>query len=619
MNTNVLNKSLESLNQDISSIVGSYSFNFPTGVSGFPIASFNEKFDDPVASGVGASGQVLASSIPLYNLCDDKNTNLISGSGFFDGETILEVGTEFNAKNYTIFVEYESDDFAANNDVSRVLFTTMSGKNDSSGVNMGLNGANKPYIEYVDSEGNIRTITSYPELGKRNILSFSRDSVANTFDIGFHDVFYGENTSVETFSTPNAFSGAVDKTFSDSFFIGDFYEHHGGSGYTGFSGYINDVIIFNESLAASQQKSFANMMIASDVSGTRTEILTNIVSGITGELVFTSGVIGSGVTGFQDVFSGLLQQKCGPDIELFTTSGITGEITGTLYEFKTGLGEVTGFTEITHPGQIYIDQDRKNEFRRENLIFTKNYFESGIDSFEIYAYSGEDSDIGKEAFLNLNEQSFDLETGYSGQDLVFYRNGALRKSGTYNTTTKEIENGSWILSGKNKIKDKSSLNNNNFNDTSHYDYISGDKFFIDYVSGVSDTVYHLNIYPDYREKDLYFMGQKLYSGTSGSYYYLSGGGSDTLTLNDSKLPLSGQISLVPRKAFNQRITGLDGQLFNYPDKFGTEMAWYNGQRQKRGKDYLIISDKSLLSTGEYVQKDDEFFLYNAENEGLNYN
>ena len=115
------------------------------------------------------------------------------------------------------------------------------------------------------------------------------------------------------------------------------------------------------------------------------------------------------------------------------------------------------------------------------------------------------------------------------------------------------------------------------------------------------------------------MGQKLYSGTSGDYYYLSGGGSNTLTLNDSRLPLSGQISLIPRKAFNQRITGLDGQLFNYPDKFGTEMAWYNGQRQKRGKDYLIISDKSLLSTGEYVQKDDEFFLYNAENEGLNYN
>ena len=471
MNTNVLNKSLESLNQDISNIIGSYSFNFPTGVSGFPIASFNEKFDDPVASGVGASGQVLASSIPLYNLCDDKNTNLISGSGFFDGETILEVGTDFDAQNYTIFVEYESDDFAANNDVSRVLFTTMSGKNDSSGVNMGLNGANKPYIEYVDSEGNIRTITSYPELGKRNILSFSRDSVANTFDIGFHDVFYGENTSVETFSTPNAFSGAVDKTFSDSLFIGDFYESHGGSGYTGFSGYINDVIIFNESLAASQQKSFANMMIASDVSGTRTEILTNIVSGITGELVFTSGVISSGVTGFQEVFSGLLQQRCGPDIELFANSGITGEITGTLYEYKTGLGEITGFTEITHPGQIYIDQDRKNEFRRENLVFTRNYFEAGIDSFEIYAYSGEDSDIGKEAFLNLNEQSFDLETGYSGQDLVFYRNGALRKSGTYNTTTKEIENGSWILSGKTKIKDKSSLNNNNFNDTSHYDYI----------------------------------------------------------------------------------------------------------------------------------------------------
>tara|TARA_Y100001973_G_scaffold23725_1_gene35482 strand:+ start:9708 stop:11573 length:1866 start_codon:yes stop_codon:yes gene_type:complete len=618
MNINVLNKSLDSLNQDITSVVGSYSFNFPTGASGFPVASFNEKFDDPLASGVGGSGQVLASSIPLYNLCDDKNTNLISGSGFFDGETVLEVGTVFNNESYTVFVEYESDDFTGNHDVSRVLFSTMSGVGDASGVNMGLNGANKPYIEYVDSDGNLRTVTSYSELGKRNILSFSRNSTANTFDIGFYDTFYGENTKVETFFTPKAFSGTVDKSFSDNFFVGDFYET-GQAGYTGFSGYINDVIIFNEPLAVSQQKSFAQMMIASDVSGKRTEVLTNIVSGITGELIFTSGVTGSGITGFQEIFSGLLEQRCGPDIELFTQSGVVGPLSGELYEFRTGIGEITGFTEISHPGQIFIDEERKSEFRRENLIFTKDYFESGVDSIEIYAYSGEDSDIGKEAFLNLAEQSFDLETGHSGgRDFLFYRNGFLRRSGIFNLTTKEIQGGSWILSGSNKIKTKDTVNSNNFNDTNHYDYVSGERLFIDYVSGQTITSYPPFEYPSYINKDLYFMGQKMSSGASGSYYYLdNGGGNFTLTLNASRIPESGQISIVPRKEFNERITGLSGQLFNYSDKFGNEMAWFNGQRQKRGKDYLIISENSLLSTGHYVQKNDESFLYNAVNEGLN--
>ena len=616
MNTNVLNKSLDSLNQDITNVVGSYSFNFPTGVSGFPIASFNEKFDDPLVNGVGSSGQVLAESIPLYNLCDDKNTNLISGSGFFDGETILEVGTEFNYQDYTIFIEYESEDFKTNNDVSRILFSTMSGIGDASGVNMGLNGANKPYIEYVDSQGFIRTITSYSELGKRNILSFCRDSTANTFDIGFYDVFYGQNTNVETFSTPNAFSGTVDKTFSNNLFIGDFYET-GQSGYTGFSGFVNDIIIFNESLAVSQQKSFAQMMIASDVSGTRTEVLTNIVSGITGELVLTSGITGLGITGFEEIFSGLLEQRCGPDIELFNQSGVTGALSGELYEFKTGIGQITGFTEITHPGQIFIDEERKSEFRRENIIFTKNYFESGVDSIEIYAYSGEDSDIGKEAFLNLTEQSFDLETGHSGgRDFLFYRNGFLRRSGLFNSATKEIESGSWILSGENKIKIKDTLNNNNFNDTNHYDYVSGERLFIDYISGITDTSYPTNAFPKFLDKDLYFMGQKMESGANEQYQYL-GTTNPILTLNDSKLPVSGQISIVPRKEFNERITGLSGQLFNYSDKFGNEMVWYNGQRQKRGKDYLIISENSLLSTGHYVQKNDESFLYNGENDGLN--
>ena len=616
MNTNVLNKSLDSLNQDITNVVGSYSFNFPTGVSGFPIASFNEKFDDPLVNGVGSSGQVLAESIPLYNLCDDKNTNLISGSGFFDGETILEVGAEFDHQDYTIFIEYESEDFKTNNDISRVLFSTMSGIGDASGVNMGLNGANKPYIEYVDSQGFIRTITSYSELGKRNILSFCRDSTANTFDIGFYDVFYGQNTNVETFSTPNAFSGTVDKTFSNNLFIGDFYET-GQSGYTGFSGFVNDIIIFNESLAVSQQKSFAQMMIASDVSGTRTEVLTNIVSGITGELVLTSGITGLGITGFEEIFSGLLEQRCGPDIELFNQSGVTGALSGELYEFKTGIGQITGFTEITHPGQIFIDEERKSEFRRENIIFTKNYFESGVDSIEIYAYSGEDSDIGKEAFLNLTEQSFDLETGHSGgRDFLFYRNGFLRRSGLFNSATKEIESGSWILSGENKIKIKDTLNNNNFNDTNHYDYVSGERLFIDYISGITDTSYPTNAFPKFLDKDLYFMGQKMESGANEQYQYL-GTTNPILTLNDSKLPVSGQISIVPRKEFNERITGLSGQLFNYSDKFGNEMVWYNGQRQKRGKDYLIISENSLLSTGHYVQKNDESFLYNGENDGLN--
>ena len=164
MNKIILDKCLTGSNLNSGDLIGFYPFGSYSG-----LITFNEKLSSPQTDSF--SGSVLRSdTYPLYNLCDTKNVNSVSGSGYFDGETILQMGESFPNKDWTIFVEYESDDFSGvNADLARVLFSTMDSPSDTSGFNIGLNGANKPYIEYKNKSGVNTLCTLNTELGRRNI------------------------------------------------------------------------------------------------------------------------------------------------------------------------------------------------------------------------------------------------------------------------------------------------------------------------------------------------------------------------------------------------------------------------------------------------------------------
>ena len=73
-----------------------------------------------------------------------------------------------------------------------------------------------------------------------------------------------------------------------------------------------------------------------------------------------------------------------------------------------------------------------------------------------------------------------------------------------------------------------------------------------------------------------------------------------------------------KRPFDVRLLEPDGQnsIEYNPDGFVTEIMWFNGQRQKRNENYLIISENSLLNTGEFVRYNDSFSLYEGEDHGV---
>lgn len=604
MDKTLLNKCISGLNLNSGDLVGLYSFGSYSG-----LITFNDKLDDPQADSFD-NGNLNSDTYPLYNLCDTKDVNTVSGSGYFDGATILQAGKDFPNEDWTIFIEYESDDFSgANANLGRTLFSTMSSPVDVSGFNIGLNGVNKPYIQYKDKDG-INTISTLnSELGKRNILSFSRSSDNDIIEMAHHDFLY-DYTKYKSVNTPNAVNDSgVDKIYSSgAFYIGDFFS--GNSDYTGFSGYVNNLIIFNEYLSSGARDIIAKSIIGSDYSGKRFEKEVVYSTGVTGIPVLTTGVTGTGITGYETVSSGEIESKCGDDFSGYAQSGVSGELTGSFYTFTTGTTLISGIEYVEKPEEVTIDESRRLEFKRTALISLKP-FDSGIDTSEIYCYTGIDEGLNKSVAPKLNLNAFDLNSGYTGQDFVFYRNGLFQRSGVL--SGEKIVSGNFYVSGDRTLVPTGVINEDGELDHGIYDLIDGDILFTGYESGTGTWSFT----GDYYGKDIYLNGKKLM--LLHNYNEINVTTPTTVivrsTLNATE---TGELAFVPKKTYDTRLPESSDSIQYNTGGFVTEIVWFNGQRQKRNKDYLIISENSLLNTGEFVRYNDNFSLYEGQENGVEY-
>ena len=597
----ILDKVITGLQMNSSSLVGFYSFGFSSGTSG---VIYNEKLLNPVSDSFD-DGKLLSSSYPIYNLCDDKEVTSVSGQASFDGETILQVGPNFPYTNWSIFIEYESEDFTGEYNIGRTLFSTMDSSISTSGINIGLNGANKPYVEYLNGNGQKNILTLNAELGKRNILSFSKSSDSETLEMSYYDPIY-QNTKFEIFNTPSIEDeNGVDKSYSDNMYIGDFYET-GDANYRGFKGTVYDITIFNEFLGSGDRNVIQKAMVASDYSGERVERSLVLNTGITTIVSATSGVTGTGITGYQTVATGSQVQRCGPAISLFTASGLTGELSGLSYTTTTGSVVSSGFKFTRKEAEVYLDDSRILEFKRKNLILT--YPIDSSDSTELFIYSGLETNINKRAEANTFENGFELTTGYTGQEFKFYKNGILRKSGILSNN--EIVSGDYIVTGTNKVVFSDPLEEDGFAPDAFYDYITGQTTYVTYNPSI-DYSYTTSPYVD---SDVFFNGQKLLSGRS-LVYHTDLDGTD-LEIDETYLPDSGELSFVPKGLFQLRVPNLTNVRNNYSLGYGNEILYFNGQRLVRNENYLIVSENSLLNTGEIVRFNNDFTLYAGETGGL---
>ena len=115
---------------------------------------------------------------------------------------------------------------------------------------------------------------------------------------------------------------------------------------------------------------------------------------------------------------------------------------------------------------------------------------------------------------------------------------------------------------------------------------------------------------------MYLNGKKL--TILNHYNEIETGGISGVALIRSALnsTSTGELAFVPKKAFNARLPESNDSIQYNTSGFVTEIVWFNGQRQQRNEDYLIISENSLLNTGEFVRYNDNFSIYEGQDNGI---
>jgi hypothetical protein len=583
-------------------LVGYYDFNKYSGVY-----TFNEKYVDPTGSSIDSDGQVAADSYPLYSLCDQDDINKISGSGYFDQRSIVQVGTSFPYKGWTFVLDYESKDFTGNYNLGRTLISSMDSPSSTSGFNIGINGANKPYFEYPDTDNKLRTITMHNvEMGERNILSFAKGPSADSVQMIHHDVLYSKKTT-GIFSLPDSKTEAgIDKCYSNELYIGDFFTN--AVGYTGFSGYINHLVVYGDFMSERCVNEVAEGFISSGYLGKRFEAIEQISNVITSTSYSTSGVTGQGITGYEMVQSGSVVAKCGSDIGIYKKSGIIGDQTGVSFSFVTGSEKMTGVSYVEKDSELLRDESELIKFARP-MISQRLH---DPDLSEIYNYSTIHSELNLKATAYAGAKYFQLDSSSRDKPINFYVNGLYKDSGVLSGDT-NIISGEYHISGvdKEKVVFENDISYLGTTYSSTFDIVTGDVYTTGFVSGDVSTDW--DSVENREGKDVYLNGLKLFSGVE----YFEGGNDHIYIRRNEILPqYSGQIAFVPRAGMTEWIKSSGSSAISSATGYISEQYWRNGQRQIRHEDYLLISEKSLLNETGTIKYSDKQPLYQGEEHGF---
>ena len=591
----VLFKYLQSKNSvDTGNLYAYYSFNH---VSGFFV--FNEKYSDPInASKTGPSGSAIdKDSVPACIICTGSFSS-ISGSGYFNRDTILRIGYDVPLNGWTIYINYELQNKSSNRDKGKTLLSSMGSPHDESGFNIGVNGANRLYFEYVDTGGYLNTLTSNHELGNKNLVSIAKTNNSKTLEIGYHD-FINSKNYYQNFSTNNSQLDGVDSMTSKTWYVGDFYS--GNKYYTGFDGYIDDLVIFSGYMERGVRDSISESFFATDYSGESGTVVNVPYNKITGSGESSFQITGTGVTGYE-LKTNLIIGRCGETIPINFYSGVTGAQSGLVTVFHTG--SETGYTPSgkTIPERFFFDTGYSFSFAKDNIIFKDKI--DNIDIYEIYAYSGKKNNLNKTSDFIRGEDYVDLSYNFEGKNINFYLNGVLQRSGVYYYG--QILSGDYYISESRRLFGAGAQRNL---DDNIYDEIDKEVRFSGYQSGDDNLVISGSFYT---ERDVYLNGQKLISGLNYT------GNSDSITVMRSTLNEvpDGELGFIPYDEYTVRKTGSFDSFEDAGKKLIEEQIWVNGIRQMENTNYYKTSDDSLLNTGTRLEVK-KYNIYNNTNDFFN--
>lgn len=564
MDSGILIKTFEKNFLETGNLLAFYSFDNPSGK-----VVFNQLYSSGDHFITGDSSKIDVDLYPAISVGSTSNptSSTPAGSGYFDYTDRLQVGTGINVEDWCVFFNFLQST-PPSGASSSILASTMSNPNDTSGVNIGLNAANKVYVDFINSSGNRQTYVHSQELSNfNNLVSVGKDGEA--LEIIYHD-FINDKNDLEVFNV----SGAKNST---DWFIGAMPTMYGG--YTGFSGYFDDILITKGGYAAAAKNIISDAFFTTGLeSGYNKEVVV-YSNEVTGRTLNYTGVTGTGVTGYENVLVDTVN-----GVPIYNNSGVTGLLTGITVEYLTGGLNISGTGISGVEPYNDFDFNYANKYADNCLIFNKK-----IDTslkYEIYTfnsgYTGQQvQGLNEELIYNYNGNTFITLTGYSGQNLNAYMDGSAVYSGSgfsFNDYLVEFT-GSFDIEN-----------------TGIYDFISGQQVATSYT-GSAGTISLTDA--KYFNKDVYLDGKKLISGIEWS-------GTASAIEIDASSSESGTYFFLPlhSEAYTylsgNRITGAAAQFINSNTKLINEQVWLDGLRQKEGVDYTKTSTYSILNSQKYL-------------------
>ena len=564
MDSGILIKTFEKNFLETGNLVAFYSFDNPSGK-----VVFNQLYSSGDHFITGDSSKIDVDLYPAISVGSTSNptSSTPAGSGYFDYTDRLQVGTGINVEDWCVFFNFLQST-PPSGASSSILASTMSNPNDTSGVNIGLNAANKVYVDFINSSGNRQTYVHSQELSNfNNLVSVGKDG--ESLEIIYHD-FINDKNDLEVFDV----SGAKNST---DWFIGAMPTMYGG--YTGFSGYFDDILITKGGYAEAAKNIISDAFFTTGLeSGYNKEVVV-YSNEVTGRTLNYTGVTGTGVTGYENVLVDTVN-----GVPIYNSSGVTGLLTGITVEYLTGGLNISGTGISGVEPYNDFDFNYANKYADNCLIFNKK-----IDTslkYEIYTfnsgYTGQQvQGLNEELIYNYDDNTFITLTGYSGQNLNVYMDG----SAVYSGSGFSFNNYLVEFTGSFDIEN-----------TGIYDFISGQQVATSYT-GSAGTISLTNA--KYFNKDVYLDGKKLISGIEWS-------GTASAIEIDASSSESGTYFFLPlhSEAYTylsgNRITGAAAQFINSNTKLINEQIWLDGLRQKEGVDYTKTSTYSILNSEKYL-------------------
>ena len=186
----------------------------------------------------GAAGEfVHADLFPGFVIGETDNP--ISNQGKFDGADLIQVGENVNYSGWSAILDITPNlcDYTTENNLSRILFSTMDHHASTSGFFIGISQSNKPYIQYNEGANSLAKSVN-KEIDKNSIIAVTQaeDSISlAVYNLETEEVIA---ESLDTNAHPR----------SSKMYLGNFKSDNYPDlavGYTGYEGNMNYFSLFN--------------------------------------------------------------------------------------------------------------------------------------------------------------------------------------------------------------------------------------------------------------------------------------------------------------------------------------------------------------------------------------